>query len=219
MIARHSGAAQGDHYDLLLESGEALATWRLRHTNFENQQPAQKIQEHRKKYLDYEGDISGGRGTVKIWDTGTYVPDVWGDKRIQISLAGTQLKVRLRLQCAEDDSWTIVDAAAALRKLIAHHLRHAELEAAPTPELEPLRESLAREEQKTLAFVRRYSRGEPVEWSGVELDPQVRDRVRDEWVRWRHPWLDQARDFVERVEGIISAIREAHPAPAQPPKI
>lgn len=220
-IAHHAGSSEGDHYDLLLESGEALRTWRLRHTNFENQQTARKMQDHRKKYLEYEGEISGGRGRVKIWDTGTFEIDLWTDKLIQVSLFGAQAKVRLRLQCGGDDAWTVVDAAAALRRLVAHHLRHAELDASPTSELDELRAALTREEQKLLAFVRRYSQGEAVEWTGLEFDAKVRDQVQGEWVRWRHPWLDQAREFVDRVDGLLTAVREAQPGATektQPPK-
>lgn len=211
-VSKHTGGQEGDHFDLMLEAGESLTTWRLRHTNFENHQKARKIQDHRKKYLDYEGEITGGRGRVKVWDSGVYAVDVWTDKLIQISLSGAQLKLRLRLKREADEEWTTVDAASSVRKTVASHLRNAELDAAPTVELEPLRDSLAREEQKLLSFVRRFSRGEAVDWAEVGFDPEIRDRLQGEWVRWRHPWLDQARSFVDRIDGLIFAIREAGPA-------
>lgn len=64
---------EGDHYDLMIENGETLATWKL------NSPPEQavrdavqafRIGEHRRLYLDYEGPISGNRGDVRQYDSG-----------------------------------------------------------------------------------------------------------------------------------------------------
>ena len=67
------------HWDLMLEDGAALKTWRL------PQPPGQEasgdetrvadavaLPDHRLMYLDYEGPVSGDRGHVKRWDAGTY---------------------------------------------------------------------------------------------------------------------------------------------------
>jgi hypothetical protein len=210
-IAHHTGSSEGDHFDLMLEFGETLRTWRLSGTHFEAQQTARQIREHRKKYLEYEGEVSGGRGNVKIWDKGTYAVDLWGDKVIQISLLGTTLQIRLRLELHKGEEWTIVDASASIRRLVSNHLRNAELDAAPTQELEDLRAALAKEEQKLLAFVSHFSKGDPVDSSALEIDTAVQARLQKEWVRWRHPWLDQARAFVERLHGLVGAVRDAKP--------
>ncbi|GEM_PF-466274 len=215
-ISRHTGSTEGDHFDLMLESGEALRTWRLHHVGFESPQPARPLKDHRKKYLDYEGEVSGGRGRVQIHDTGVYSIDLWTEKLIQVSLAGSMFKTRLRLERKQGEDWTLVDATAGLRKLVSSHLRHAELDAAPTSELEALREEIAREELKLLGLVGRYSKGEEVEWTGAAIDPAVQSRLQGEWVRWRHPWLDQARAFLERLVGLAGSLREARP-PAPTP--
>ncbi|MBI2899331.1 MAG: hypothetical protein HYY17_04055 [Planctomycetes bacterium] len=215
-VSRHEGGPEGDHFDLMLEAGDVLRTWRIQHLNFENPQAAKRIQDHRKKYLDYEGEVSGRRGRVRIHDTGAYAADVWTDDLVQVSLAGAQLKARVRLARKEGETWTIVDAAADLRKLASSHLRNVELDAAPTPELGALRDELAREERKLLAFVGRYSKGEAVDWAAAEIDPAVADRLRGEWIRWRHPWLDQARAFADRLTGLATAVREAKPAGTDP---
>ena len=60
------------HWDLMLESGDVLRTWRLA----EPPQPgravaAEPIGDHRRAYLDYEGPIRGNRGRVKRWDGGS----------------------------------------------------------------------------------------------------------------------------------------------------
>lgn len=69
------GAAGGPvHWDLLVElpGHEGLATWRLALNPLEAHGPiaAQRIGEHRRRYLDYEGDIGGGRGSVRRLDRG-----------------------------------------------------------------------------------------------------------------------------------------------------
>jgi hypothetical protein len=72
IILRHE-TPQGVHFDFMLEAGGALKTWSLP----EPPRPGVEIEcqalaDHRLAYLDYEGPISGGRGTVTRWDQGTY---------------------------------------------------------------------------------------------------------------------------------------------------
>ena len=65
------------HWDLMLESGETLTTWSLPPQPLplgEFQSPTTRRPDHRKRYLEYEGDISDGRGTVRRIDFGTYQP-------------------------------------------------------------------------------------------------------------------------------------------------
>jgi hypothetical protein len=63
------------HWDLMLEQGDALRTWRLaRFPDTVEPIDAEQLPDHRTAYLDYEGPISGGRGTVKRWDAGSYEP-------------------------------------------------------------------------------------------------------------------------------------------------
>ncbi|MBL4884925.1 MAG: hypothetical protein JKY95_10365 [Planctomycetaceae bacterium] len=78
------------HWDFMLESGDALCTWRLlqkpirpeQETEQETEQvkpshvircQAEQLPDHRIAYLDYEGKISQNRGTVKRWDAGLYI--------------------------------------------------------------------------------------------------------------------------------------------------
>lgn len=65
------------HWDLMLDTNpdELLATW-----SFAPQKlplgpvsiPAERLPDHRRIYLDYEGPIGGGRGTVRRIDSGTF---------------------------------------------------------------------------------------------------------------------------------------------------
>ncbi len=72
VVLQHD-TSQGRHWDFMLETQEALATWALA------EQPdatasiaAEALPDHRMAYLDYEGPISEGRGSVTRWDRGTY---------------------------------------------------------------------------------------------------------------------------------------------------
>ena len=61
------------HFDLMLETGSILRTWRL----VEPPQPgkwvvAEPSFDHRVLYLDYEGPVSGDRGNVKRLLAGTF---------------------------------------------------------------------------------------------------------------------------------------------------
>jgi hypothetical protein len=61
------------HWDLMLECGPVLRTWRL--AAFP--QPGQSISAeasfaHRLLYLDFQGPVSGNRGHVKQCDTGIF---------------------------------------------------------------------------------------------------------------------------------------------------
>ena len=95
------------HWDFLLEAGSVLRAWRLlgepgpvsrpqaRHQEGE---PALGVEvstepnaDHRLFYLDYEGPVSGGRGIVRRWDSGTFewITDEPG--RVVVELRGAKL--------------------------------------------------------------------------------------------------------------------------------
>jgi len=61
------------HWDLMLEAGEALLTWRLEAWPKDGVRiRAEPIGDHRTAYLDYEGPVSGNRGRVQRRDEGVY---------------------------------------------------------------------------------------------------------------------------------------------------
>lgn len=75
------------HWDLLLEEGSVLKAWRLA----EQPSPGSRCRaepnfDHRLLYLDYEGPLSGDRGSVQRWDAGEYFAHPAG-----IVLTGTKL--------------------------------------------------------------------------------------------------------------------------------
>lgn len=93
------------HWDLLLEQGSALKSWRLLtepqpgHTC-----PAEPNADHRLLYLDYEGEVSGNRGRVQRWDHGDYTnePNHELGTTWQIQLHGQRLHCTATLQHATD---------------------------------------------------------------------------------------------------------------------
>lgn len=61
------------HWDLLLEAGAMLRSWRLaRPLDHPGVIPAEPTPDHRLLYLDYEGPVHGKRGTVIRHDAGTF---------------------------------------------------------------------------------------------------------------------------------------------------
>lgn len=94
------------HWDLMLEEGPGLRTWRLT----EAPQPgraiaAERLPDHRCEYLDYEGPVSGGRGTVRRVDHGTYdVPVPSCPNRIRLRGARQVLNAEL-VMGADHDVW------------------------------------------------------------------------------------------------------------------
>jgi hypothetical protein len=68
-----ANCSRGTHYDLMLEHGATLRTWALeRLPNMGETVSAQRLDDHRPVYLDYEGDVSNDRGQVRRVDQGDY---------------------------------------------------------------------------------------------------------------------------------------------------
>jgi len=65
VILRHDGVAE-PHFDLMLETypGSMLSTWRLPSWPLEMRAEVTRLRDHRRLYLDYEGEIGGHRGFV-----------------------------------------------------------------------------------------------------------------------------------------------------------
>jgi hypothetical protein len=77
------------HWDLMLEVGEVLRTWRLLEAPAAGKRIAvESLGDHRKAYLDYEGSVSGGRGVVRRWDQGEVEWLEAGPERVVVRLRG-----------------------------------------------------------------------------------------------------------------------------------
>jgi hypothetical protein len=86
------------HFDFLLEAGDLLRAFRLDDAPTSGVNAAEANFDHRKLYLDYEGEVSGGRGTVRRWDAGTFewIEDAPG--RVVVELHGEKLTGRIELR-------------------------------------------------------------------------------------------------------------------------
>lgn len=97
VILRHDAAGgfgRGLHWDFMLESQKVLRTWALavepsgdRVSCF-----AEQLADHRTAYLDFEGEISGGRGTVLRFDAGDYCLVQDDEQTMIVNLSGRRLR-------------------------------------------------------------------------------------------------------------------------------
>jgi len=104
------------HWDLMLEEGDALRTWRLEKPP-ENGTPieAEPLSDHRLAYLDYEGPVSGDRGTVARWDRGTYEVLESALGCLIVRLAGDKLDCVARLEQRLDGAGWLFQALPSPR--------------------------------------------------------------------------------------------------------
>lgn len=93
------------HWDLLLEAGSVLKAWRV-HQPLDAPGPLEIEQnvDHRPLYLDYEGEVSGGRGSVRRDDGGIY-EGALGEDLVDVILAGTRYQGRLTLYRHAEKVW------------------------------------------------------------------------------------------------------------------
>lgn len=90
------------HWDLLFEAGPVLKSWRLLAEPGPGRTvPAEPNFDHRLAYLDYEGPVSGGRGTAARWDAGTFTGDVGGPDGWEVRLEGERLRGTARMSRTE----------------------------------------------------------------------------------------------------------------------
>jgi hypothetical protein len=95
------------HWDFMLEVGTVLPTWKLADVP----KPgvvisAEKSFDHRLMYLDYEGPISGSRGSVSRWDAGSYEPLVDEQDRRVLKLDGQRLHGIVELKNDPAAGWS-----------------------------------------------------------------------------------------------------------------
>jgi hypothetical protein len=97
--------ARPSHWDLMLERDGVLRTWALETLpNAEETQPADALADHRLAYLEYEGPVSGDRGTVMRWDKGEYETVEERPMQICVHLRGERWQGKLTLQRTDADA-------------------------------------------------------------------------------------------------------------------
>ena len=75
------------HFDLMLEDGDSLRTWRLpAMPEIGKFLFAPELPPHRREYLAYEGPVGGDRGSVIRRASGQYTLENWPDGSLLIEL-------------------------------------------------------------------------------------------------------------------------------------
>ena len=66
VVLHHTGGTESSHFDLMFETlpGSMLATWRSETWPIELPVQLTRLRDHRRLYLEYEGDLADHRGTV-----------------------------------------------------------------------------------------------------------------------------------------------------------
>ena len=113
VILRHEtppGYERPTHFDLMLEWGESLRTWALpSFPQVGESIEAEELAPHRREYLDYEGDVSGGRGCVERRAAGEFVLIESQPDSMRVGLHSPELVGVLRVArlVANSTHWTI----------------------------------------------------------------------------------------------------------------
>ncbi len=82
----------GVHWDFLVEDGSHLRTWAIDDPLVVGiERSARALPAHRRVYLDYEGEVSGGRGRVQRWDSGLCQIIEWKEDRVCLRVEGNQI--------------------------------------------------------------------------------------------------------------------------------
>lgn len=108
VVQKHIRRDQAIHWDLMLEVGEILETYRLElppEKLVKGKCSATKIFDHPLKFLAYEGNVNKGKGRVEIADTGTYELLNEGKHRCELQFDGKILKDKFTLIHIKENDW------------------------------------------------------------------------------------------------------------------
>jgi len=90
---------EGLHWDFMLDQGDSLATWSLPMPPAnEHVVAARSLADHRREYLEYEGSVSGDRGTVVRWDEGHFEWIEKGPDRVVVEIVGRKIAGRICIE-------------------------------------------------------------------------------------------------------------------------
>ncbi len=109
VILHHTGYGR-EHWDLMIEQDDSLATWKLYHhpASLPNKDlELFRIGDHRKMYLDYEGPLTGERGEVACFRRGEAEVLEKNSQRWRVRLTSEQLSGEFELTLVENDRWRI----------------------------------------------------------------------------------------------------------------
>lgn len=98
------------HWDLMLEAGDVLQTWRLATPPGTQPLEATALGDHRRMYLDYEGPVSGNRGKVRRWDAGLFDEEAGSTPEVRIlRFHGARMQGCWRLEHVDGECWRLME--------------------------------------------------------------------------------------------------------------
>jgi len=109
VILKHSRLGQA-HFDLMLETDDCLLTWRIDAPPEDlTTKPviAEKIFDHDKKFLTYEGPVNKGAGSVEIADAGELKIETHSPNRIALTIKGEIARGPFTLTRKQDAKWQL----------------------------------------------------------------------------------------------------------------
>jgi len=108
VLHRHAHP-QGEHWDLMIEQADGLATWRLE--SLPEADPAAisavRIFDHPKRFLSYQGPLREGLGEIRRCDHGECELAEVGPRRWVFRLAGRRLTGWFVLECEGQQTWLL----------------------------------------------------------------------------------------------------------------
>ncbi len=110
VIQRHAKRGQATHWDLMLEYGPVLKTFRLNRPPTDLEQgptQAEPIFDHEKRFLTYQGPVNQGLGRVTIEEHGTYQSHQQSESRWEFTLKGVFLQGHFALIKTAAGPWEL----------------------------------------------------------------------------------------------------------------
>ena len=100
------------HFDLMIDNGPALATWKMSEppeTTLAAPQDCLRLPDHRRHYLDYQGPLTGNRGEVTRHDDGHCIVHTCSVACWEVTFRGRELRSRVRLErrTQSGDDWSL----------------------------------------------------------------------------------------------------------------
>jgi bifunctional non-homologous end joining protein LigD len=128
VVQEHS--ARRLHWDLRLEHDGAAVSWAIPNgipLDPEQNRKAIRTEDHPLEYLSWEGEIPAGEygaGTMRVWDSGTYVLEKWTEAKVMAEFEGERLR----------GHYAIFRAGKSDRDWMIHRIDPPEALADPFPE-------------------------------------------------------------------------------------
>ncbi len=111
VVLRHAQDGH-HHFDLMIDSGPALATWKMSQppeTTCASPQDCLRLPDHRRRYLDYQGPLPDNRGEVSRHDDGHCIVHSCSAVCWEVTFFGRELlgHVRLERRTQSGDDWSL----------------------------------------------------------------------------------------------------------------